>query len=168
MTYDLGKVVKWAIPLVWAALIFEALNLYHTWLYIDLLDRVQTSANYTMSEVDFVDTVGPLVAFPFIGILISAYVASGMWIYRAAHNANQISPSETRITPGWSVGWFFIPVASLWKPYQAMRHTWNTAMDAASARLRGVRARSEALSRGADAEITAARATLAVREAEIA
>ncbi|HET9863637.1 MAG TPA: DUF4328 domain-containing protein, partial [Steroidobacteraceae bacterium] len=28
-------------------------------------------------------------------------------------------------TPGWAVGWFFIPVASLWKPYQAMRSLWQ-------------------------------------------
>ena len=28
-------------------------------------------------------------------------------------------------TPGWSVGWFFIPVASLWKPYQAIKEIWQ-------------------------------------------
>ena len=27
-------------------------------------------------------------------------------------------------TPGWAVGWFFLPIANLWKPYQAMKEVW--------------------------------------------
>ena len=27
-------------------------------------------------------------------------------------------------TPGWSVGWYFIPIANLWKPYQAVKEIW--------------------------------------------
>ncbi len=30
-------------------------------------------------------------------------------------------------TPGWSVGWYFIPVANLWKPYQVMKEIWNVS-----------------------------------------
>ncbi len=26
-----------------------------------------------------------------------------------------------RFTPGWAVGWYFVPVFNLWKPYQAMK-----------------------------------------------
>jgi hypothetical protein len=28
-------------------------------------------------------------------------------------------------TPGWSVGWYFIPIACLFKPYQAMKEIWE-------------------------------------------
>jgi hypothetical protein len=30
-------------------------------------------------------------------------------------------------TPGWSVGWFFIPIANLWKPYQAVKEIWEVS-----------------------------------------
>jgi len=31
------------------------------------------------------------------------------------------------ITPGWAVGWNFIPIATLWKPYQAIRQIWQAS-----------------------------------------
>jgi len=34
---------------------------------------------------------------------------------------------EMEFTPGWSIGWYFIPIAALWKPYQAMKEIWITS-----------------------------------------
>ena len=30
-------------------------------------------------------------------------------------------------TPGWSIGWYFIPIFTLWKPYQAMKEIWKAS-----------------------------------------
>ena len=30
-------------------------------------------------------------------------------------------------TPGWSIGWFFIPIANFWKPYRVMREIWDVS-----------------------------------------
>jgi hypothetical protein len=32
-------------------------------------------------------------------------------------------------TAAWSVGWYFIPIASLWKPFQALREIWKASVD---------------------------------------
>ncbi len=32
-------------------------------------------------------------------------------------------------TPGWAVGWFFIPIMNLWKPYQAMCDLWRASSE---------------------------------------
>ncbi len=57
-----------------------------------------------------------------------------VWIYRLTNNLYACGFSALQITPGWSVGWFFVPVACLWKPYQAVSqlekasrlgHGWN-------------------------------------------
>ena len=34
-------------------------------------------------------------------------------------------------TPGWVVGWYFIPIAWFWKPYQAMREIWQASVSPA-------------------------------------
>ena len=31
---------------------------------------------------------------------------------------------DLTITPGWAVGWYFVPIANLWKPFQAMKEIW--------------------------------------------
>lgn len=50
-------------------------------------------------------------------------------IYRANRNLHARSVSGLEYTPGWCVGWFFIPIASLWKPYQAFKETWMASHD---------------------------------------
>ena len=47
------------------------------------------------------------------------------WIYRTNRNLAALSGEEMRFTPGWSVGWYFIPIANLFKPYQAMKEIWE-------------------------------------------
>jgi len=49
------------------------------------------------------------------------------WIMRVNANAHSLSDSMT-VTPGWNVGWFFIPVALLWKPFQGLRETWQASV----------------------------------------
>ena len=51
------------------------------------------------------------------------------WIYRANHNARQLGAADMRFTPGWAVGWYFIPIAWFWKPYQAMTEIWRASVN---------------------------------------
>lgn len=70
--------------------------------------------------------------------MMASFVFIGMWIYRAAWNARSLAGArQLAFTPGWSVGWYFIPFANLWKPYQAMKEIWRASarpdkVDAAS------------------------------------
>ena len=49
------------------------------------------------------------------------------WIYRANYNAYELGARNMLYTPGWSIGWYFIPIANLWKPYQAMKEIWKAS-----------------------------------------
>ena len=71
--------------------------------------------------------VGPVVGTIYILFLIVAYVVNGIWIYRASSNAAQIDPDTRRISVGCTVGWYFIPIANLWMPFQAMKQLWNSS-----------------------------------------
>jgi hypothetical protein len=50
------------------------------------------------------------------------------WIFRANRNARALGAQGMRFTPGWSVGWYFVPIMSLWKPFQAMREIWQASV----------------------------------------
>jgi hypothetical protein len=45
------------------------------------------------------------------------------WIYVVNRNAHHWTDAPF-MSPGWNVGWFFVPIASLWKPFQGVRDTW--------------------------------------------
>jgi hypothetical protein len=59
----------------------------------------------------------------FLIAFIACVIIVGRWIYRASANAHALS-DEMTISPGWAVGWFFVPVMNLFRPYQAMREVW--------------------------------------------
>ena len=67
-----------------------------------------------------------------LGIIqIITFILSGIiilkWIYRANYNARQLGAKGMVFTSGWSIGWYFIPIANMWKPYQAMKEIWKTS-----------------------------------------
>lgn len=59
------------------------------------------------------------------------FVISGIiilkWIYRANLNARNMGAADMQFSPGWSIGWYFVPIANLWKPYQAMKEIWKAS-----------------------------------------
>ena len=64
-----------------------------------------------------------------VAYLITFLVAGGTilrWIHLTIRNAHALDPSMT-ITPGWAVGWFFVPIAGLWKPFDGMRQAWQAS-----------------------------------------
>ena len=44
-------------------------------------------------------------------------VVKMFWIYRVNKNTHNITSQSMEYTPGWAVGWHFVPVASIWYPY---------------------------------------------------
>ena len=71
------------------------------------------------------ETVGFLETLSIVSLvaMIGCFILVGCWIYRASANAHTLS-DEMTISPGWAVGWYFVPFANLVKPYQAMREIW--------------------------------------------
>lgn len=60
--------------------------------------------------------------------VVAAGIAVLRWIYRTSRNAHALGAAMT-VTPSWAVGWFFVPVANLWKPFQAVSETWQVSAD---------------------------------------
>src|SRR5215213_11813758 len=76
---------------------------------------------------DSLGIVGLLAIVNFL-IVVACFVVVGRWIYVASNNAHALS-SEMTISPGWAVGWYFIPFANLIKPFHAMREIWWASHD---------------------------------------
>jgi hypothetical protein len=49
------------------------------------------------------------------------------WLYRIQSNLIFLDNKNLEFTPGWAVGWFFIPIANLVKPYQVVREAWQAS-----------------------------------------
>ena len=69
----------------------------------------------------------------FLLSLVVSIVVVSMWIYRAHANLRDAGIDGLEFTPGWAVGWYFIPFANLFKPFQAMREIFHASDPTASA-----------------------------------
>ena len=123
MTYDLEKITRYLRLCLVLSLLMEVVNLSHSaalWWYLD--DFYQ---GLRQALAQTLDSFGMLVGWSYLALYLLTAFVSCFWIYRAARNTLDVAPGSGRITPGWSVGWFFVPIANYWMPFKAMRQTWN-------------------------------------------
>lgn len=64
-----------------------------------------------------------LARLPLMLLTIITAIIVLKWVYRANRNAHAFGRG-LRSDPPWAVGWFFVPLAWLWKPFEAMLETW--------------------------------------------
>ena len=71
-----------------------------------------------------IDLVEGGLALLYVPLYLACVVSFLMWKYRANRNAAVLSGRALEISPGWSVGWYFVPIMNLFRPYQAMKEIW--------------------------------------------
>ena len=81
-------------------------------------------------DLDYFDPTLTLIAgfaalLYFLAFAVAGYL-SLRWIYRANSNAHRLN-TDIEMSPGWNVGWFFVPIATLWKPYEGVRDVWRVS-----------------------------------------
>jgi hypothetical protein len=59
-----------------------------------------------------------------IAVYIATVVAFLMWLYRSSNNIAAFG-ERTQHSSGWAVGSFFVPIMSLFVPYQATKDIWQ-------------------------------------------
>ncbi len=80
------------------------------------------------------DQVGTLVTLAFVsvsfaavGIFLICMFLTGRITFRMMRNLHQLQSSYAQISPGWAVGWYFIPFANLVMPQRAVGEIWRGA-----------------------------------------
>ena len=62
-------------------------------------------------------------------IEIVLYLPTGIvflyWLHRSYRNLRELHVGELRFTPGWAVGYWFVPVLNLWRPKQVLDDLWR-------------------------------------------
>lgn len=56
---------------------------------------------------------------------LTAFFFVARFTYRAQKNLFTVGSPHAKMSPGWTVGWYFIPVASLWQPVIGMSQIWR-------------------------------------------
>jgi hypothetical protein len=119
-----GGIAKWVVVWLWIHIGAAALQL------ITSVYQLTEYAGLDPSSSGTETFAGDLPAgLSLIGYFL-VYVATGFvalkWMYRVSRNAHAFAQG-LGVSPPWTVGWNFVPVASLWKPFQAMSEIWQAS-----------------------------------------
>lgn len=68
-----------------------------------------------------------LIALLLALVNLATVVAFCFWVHRAYRNLRALGnlPSALEYSPGWAVGYFFIPILNLFMPYRVVREIWQ-------------------------------------------
>lgn len=113
MFKDPAPLTRAATIALWAYLVLNALTALGSLYLLPLGIVWETPAGLAVGLL----ALGTLLALP------ACFVLVGCWIYRANANAHSFSDYMS-ISPGGAIGWYFVPIANLFKPFQAMKETW--------------------------------------------
>lgn len=86
---------------------------------LDLAQRATQGRVRVGEAAAFDNDTALLASLGVVGLLVTGVVWF-LWLHRAVANARALG-RPTDFTPGWAVGWWFVPLANVVRPYQILR-----------------------------------------------
>ena len=100
-----------------ALICLSGLKILGVWTVIRSLDAGNTIPNW-------LGILSVMTGFIYDTIFLVALIIFLKWTYHSSCNAHLVAAyegRELRYSPIWAVGSYFVPIASLWKPFQPMK-----------------------------------------------
>lgn len=60
-------------------------------------------------------------------VFFTTVIVHCVWTNRMNKNARALGARDMEYTPGWAVGWFFVPIANLFKPFSATNEIYRAS-----------------------------------------
>lgn len=124
---DPTVLTRWLRILLYSGIALGVLSIVSGLFELKLLSEIRAGTELAPGEADSNDLRQQIVSAVRFVTYVATVVVFAIWIYRTNHNARQLGAAGMRFSPGWAVGWYFIPIANLWKPYQAMKEIWQAS-----------------------------------------
>jgi hypothetical protein len=99
---------------------------------IDLLQRIKAGAFVTSDEARASDGLVRATSLSWLLVFLVTGILWLVWQHRAQSNVRWLTAEGTSFTPGWAVGWWFVPFANLVKPFQAVSELWRASVGGTS------------------------------------
>lgn len=82
------------------------------------IDETEVSGGEMSRQTILSIGVMVLYALTSLALFLATVILHFIWTYRAAANTRVFGATGHDYSPGWAVGWFFVPVANLFVPYK--------------------------------------------------
>lgn len=115
---------RWTMVFLSVILIGSLASAGASWMHLGVLQKT-LDGDFHQSEIDASNLREGLIALVLLVANIGTIVSFLMWFHRAHRNLPALGAAEPRFSPGWAVGWWFIPFMNLFRPYQVAKEIWK-------------------------------------------
>jgi len=84
-------------------------------------------------EAEISDGASQLLAVVDVALFVGTGISFLTWFHRVRANLPALGIADARWSPGWAVGWWFVPIMSLFRPFQVAAEIWRASDPAATA-----------------------------------
>jgi hypothetical protein len=119
-----GQRAKNAITLIWVVLVLEIIMLISSYFQYDLLQIAKNGGEISMEAADANDTREQIIGIIYSIAFIISTVTFIQWFRRAYFNLH-LKVNNLSHTEGWAAGSWFVPIISLYRPYQIMKELYQ-------------------------------------------
>lgn len=120
-------VIGFFVVMIVGSLLAAAISLWT----INLGSRCLAGAACTPAEAQALELSEMVLGIVQFGVFWATSIMFLVWLHGAYKYTSTFASTPLQFTPGWAVGWWFVPILSWWKPYQAMRELWQASMPSA-------------------------------------
>ena len=121
------------VVLLGASVLVSVLGALLQLMLLEFLARVESGGQWSLAEADSLEVGAALQTTTKLALLIITAIIFLMWLFRSMHNLPALGITNCRYTPGWAVGWWFVPVMSLIAPPQVIGDLWRASTPGTSA-----------------------------------
>jgi hypothetical protein len=116
---------KWAVGTSIAALVLQVVLLVSCAMQLAMLYSAQQGVGLGEGFASWNDARQLAVSVAAGIAEVAALIALLFWVYAAHANLPALGNAHLDFTSGWAVGWFFVPIANLFKPHQIVSEIWR-------------------------------------------
>ncbi len=123
-TKDPQALTKFLIAMLIISLLVDVVSILGDAAQMALLGR-----DFTMEEAEANDARQGMIGIGFIAVFLVTAIVFLKCTHRANRNCHGFGAEDMQYTPGWAVGYYFIPILNLVRPYQVMKEIWQVSTD---------------------------------------
>ena len=118
---------QWVTIFLVVIILVDFIAVIFSYLEIQLINRALAGEIITEEEAIANDNRQGLIGGAYLILLVITAILYLMWIHRAHRNLKSLGVECLKYSPNWAVWGFFVPILSLFRPFQVVTEIWKAS-----------------------------------------
>ena len=118
---------------LYGLMVMSLINIFSNFMQINLMNNYFVKGLYSDAVYEVLAEKNDLRVLIVSGLyfvfILASFILIGRWFFIASKINHLSGIKELNISPGWSVGWYFVPFANLVMPYRSLKETFKASYD---------------------------------------